>query len=748
MFASCGSLIGAVQVFSKLLHRTVYTWNAIVSAHVNLGEARQVLRLLHLMLLDDVHPDEIMLSCLLKGCRCLNSSIACMLIHHYMMEMYIHCDIILSNTLLDAYAHCGCLCEAWILFSTCVSHDVVSWSSIITAHVNQGESTRALDLFVEMSKEAIQPDAVVFLSLLRASSSTGMIKYGRMLHDELLRNGFETSIPLGSSLVDMYAKCGSVSEAYKLFQTLPFPSLVSWSTMIAGFADHGPRVLAFKHFADMQERGIEADKSAFLSILKACSGGERMDVGSIIHTQIVESGLEGDSMIGSSITDMYAKNGYIEDAYKVFGSLLSKDEVIWGVIIRGYVQVGQADMALALFCRMLKDGVQPIVSTFLSGLRACADTGKVDEGMIIHDMIVRRAIESDASVGSSLVDMYAKYGDLDGSRKVFDTLPYANEVAYGAMIAGYVAHGEAIPALQLFDEMDTCSLKLDAIIFLYAIKACSSVRVIMYCRQMHHKLLVDGLEGDLRIGNCLTEMYINCRKLSEAQWVFDSMPKKDAISWGVLISGYAEIADSRTVKYQLNEMQSSGWRVNDMVFTSILAACSNACQVRAGCDFFTCMTIDYGIWPSIEHYTCMIDLLGRTGCFFEAQELIKTMPFMPNIITWTTLLSSCHAYCNCSLGQECFDRFIQTDPDDGSGYLLMLNTYAHLNMWYDFMEIQGLKCYSGAFKKPGKSSIEIDSGVHEFIVGTNDKFLSSKLQRLGCIGREEGFVPMLVLAVG
>ncbi|MCO5580671.1 hypothetical protein L7F22_034541 [Adiantum nelumboides] len=356
-------------------------------------------------------------------------------------------------------------------------------------------------------------------------------------------------------------------------------------------------------------------------------------------------------------------------------------------------------------------------------------------------------MESGESIGSCLVDMYAKYGDLVGSRKVFDRLLLPNEVAYGAMIAGYVDHGEGFRALCLFYEMDMRGLNLDAIIYLYAIKACSGLGTSREGRQIHHKLLKNGTEFNLLIGNSLLEMYMKCRMLHEANKVFECMPVRDVVSWGLLISGYAQLTDGSLVKYHLNEMQQSGFEANGTIFTSLLASCSHAGQMRMGCNYFSCMMFDHGILPSIEHYTCMLDLLGRTGCFFEAEELIKTMPAAPNVISWTAILSSCQAYCNPVVGQQSFDQFTQTDLDDGSGYLLMLSTFANLDMWEDVGKVQELKCNAGAFRKPGRAWIELNAGVQEFVVGASLEFFPPKLQRLGQASRSEGFVPMLSLAM-
>ncbi|KAI5074858.1 hypothetical protein GOP47_0010819, partial [Adiantum capillus-veneris] len=747
MFASCGSLSEATQVFSKLLRRSVYTWNAIISAHIKLGEAEKALRLFHLMLVDGVDPDNFVLSCFLKACRSLAASIPCKLIHHYIIGAHANCDIVVYNTLLDTYAQCGSVDEAWKVFTSSSSHDLVSWSSIISAYVNQSDGVRALDLYARMKDQNVKPDAVVYLSVLRASNNLGCIKYGRMLHNDLVKDGLETDLALGSSLVDLYAKCGSMSEACKIFKALSHPSVVSWSTLIFGFSENEHRLMALKYFTDMQQDGIEADKIAFLSVLKACSGAREADVGRVVHAQILEAELEEEVAIGSTITDMYAKNGCLEDARKVFESLVRKDVVAWATIIGGYAQLNQGATALVLFERMQQEGVQPNICTFLSGLKACSTLEKVDEGMLLHDEIVRRAMESDEFVGSCLVEMYAKFGDLQGGRKLFDRLFLPNEVSYGAMIAGYVEHGEGFNALCLFYEMDMRGSHLDAIIYLYAIKACSTLGTSKEGRQIHHKLLKTGLESNLLIGNSLIEMYMKCWNFLEAYKVFECMPCRDVVSWGALISGYAHLTDGCLVKPLLNEMQQSGFKANDTIFTSLLAACSHAGRARAGCDYFSCMMVDYSILPSIEHYTCMIDLFGRSGCFFEAEELIRTMPDAPNVITWTALLSSCRAYCNPLLGQQCFDQFTQTDLDDGTGYLLMLNTYANLDMWEDVGKIQELKCSAGAFKKPGKAWIEINAGVHEFIVGAIIESLPPKLHRLGQVSRSEGFVPMLTVVM-
>ena len=385
MFASCGSLEEAKQAFYKVADKSVYTWNALISAHAKLGQGNKALEQFHHMLEDGVEPDKFVISCLLKICGDLEVLYKARLMHHHMAYTGLSSDVVLGNSLLYAYAKCGELCDMWDVFCALRVQDLVSWSTVFMGYVNNGHGFHALELYEKMKHDGIRPDKVVFLAVLKASigddkgNAILSISNGFILHDEVIQNGLESDTYVGSSLLDMYSKCGQVKEASKVFGKLSYPNVVCWNAMISCFAQHGDGNSALKLYLRMQEEGIRPDKVIFLSILKACSCIRDAGIARLIHGEIQETEFDLDIMVGSAVIDTYAKCAYIEDAQGVFDRLMNGDSVVWGTMMSGYTHNGRHANTLQLYQRMCEEGIVISITAYLSALKACCSMGHFDK---------------------------------------------------------------------------------------------------------------------------------------------------------------------------------------------------------------------------------------------------------------------------------------------------------------------------------------------------------------------------------
>eukprot|EP00250_Pteridium_aquilinum_P030852 c422_g1_i1 orf=216-1376(+) len=314
----------------------------------------------------------------------------------------------IADYLIRLFTTCESLVEARQVFCKVTQPTVYTWHALISAHMKLGESERGLDLYLRMRQEGIKPNKFIFLCVLKICSSVKGAKEGRNFHDEIIRCGLESDMSIRNTLVDMYSKCGSLEEACHVFERLQQRDIVSWGAMIAGYAAHGLGIEGLEMFKKMWQEGLMPNSVIFLCALRACSSIEALEQGRLLHSQIIRNGIQLDEVVGSAIIDMYLKCGSLDEADKVFACLPNQDVVSWGVMIVGYADQGQGEIALACYEDMLLEGIKPSKLTFLGVLKACWVVGALGLGRSMHAQVVIHNFGSDLVVGNALVDMYAK----------------------------------------------------------------------------------------------------------------------------------------------------------------------------------------------------------------------------------------------------------------------------------------------------------------------------------------------------
>lgn len=747
LYASCGSLLEANLIFCKISKPSVYTWYAIMSAHALQGESERTLELYAAMLENHVRPNQHIFSCTLKACGSIGVIEQGKVIHDQLIRCGFESDVVVGSTLIDMYAKGGLLEEAQKVFYDLPNRNVVSWGAMLAGYAQHGYGILALNILQKMQCEGIKPNKVMFLCVLKVCGSLRTLEHGKVLHYLIIRNGLELDMAIGNTLVDMYAKCGGIDEAQAVFDNLQSRNVVSWSAMIAGYAQHENGLIALDLFDEMQQDGIEPNRVAFACTLKACGSLGAIEHARMIHDKIIKSSLDSDVVIGSSLIDIYARCGGLEEARKVFDEVPSPNVVLWAVMISGYAQHGLGTPALELFRKMQKRGIKPDTFVFSCILKACGNIGALEGGQLIHNLILRSGLEKNVVVGSTLVDMYVKCGHLKEARKVFDDMPNRNEVTWGSMIGGYTEHEQGFPALELFKKMLEKGVKPDKVRFLCILKACGSIGAVRQGNLIHDLIIRSGLDWDEVIGNAILDMYVKGGRLGEASKVFGQLQNQGVVSWGAMIAGFAQYGNYRLVRQSFVDMQQQGVKPNEIIYTSILSGCSHAGLVEEGYHHFTSMQVDHGISPSIEHFNCIVDLLGRAGRLKEAEKLLEYMPDLNESTALTSLLSACRTYGNNEIAKHCFDQLVQLDPSIAAGYVTMSNVYADAHMWEGVERIQELKKSVSAWKKPGRAWIEVNNRLHEFVVVDKSHLESDEiyanLRKLTALVKDNGYVPQL-----
>lgn len=388
-----------------------------------------------------LEPDRTLYSKMLNKCTHLRKLKQGRVIHAHIQGSSFESDLVLQNFILNMYAKCGSLEEARNVFDKMPTRDMVSWTVIISGFSQSGLASEALALFPQMLHQGFQPNEFTLSSLLKASGTGPSDDHGRQLHAFSLKYGYDVNVHVGSSLLDMYARCGHMREAKAIFDGLAGKNVVSWNALIAGHARKGEGEHVMRLFWQMLRQDLEPTHFTYSSVFSACASSGSLEQGKWVHAHVIKSGGQPIAYIGNTLIDMYAKSGSIKDAKKVFQRLVKQDVVSWNSIISGYAQHGLGVEALQLFEEMLKVKVQPNQITFLSVLTACSHSGLLDEGQYYFELMKNYEIEPQIAHYVTVVDLLGRAGRLNEANNFIKEMPVKPTAAvWGALLGASRMH--------------------------------------------------------------------------------------------------------------------------------------------------------------------------------------------------------------------------------------------------------------------------------------------------------------------
>ncbi|XP_057815493.1 pentatricopeptide repeat-containing protein At2g13600-like [Cryptomeria japonica] len=713
--------------------------------HLNLRKLSAEGRLkeaIHILLTTKNLPEDISTYLhLLQACIAKKALVEGKQVHSYINNrgLVFAANTYLQNTLINMYGKCGSFVDACKVFDSMSQPNIFSWNMIISGYRKHGFSQQALTLLHQMQRTAVQADHFTFSTVIPICANLASLKHGLQVHGRIVRCGFQSNVIVMNTLIDMYAKCGSINqacelfdkmyqrdaiswnsmitgyvqngvldEAVQLFEEMPQRNVVSWTAIISGYAQNGIFDKALEMFKEMQLTGVKPNSATFVSILPACAKTGALAQGIEIHQKIFECGYMSDvvDVVVTALIYMYAKCGNVQKACRLFYKIPERDVTSWNALIVGYAQNGILDEALHIFKQMQLAGVKTDLSTFSTILPVCAKLGALERGMDIHQKIIKSGFLSNVIVVTSLIDMYAKCGSIVKAHEVFDKMHQRDVAAWNAMIVGHVLNGVFDKALDLFRQMYLAGLKLDSSTFSSILPACSKFGGLVQGMEIHRKIIDCGILSNVVV-TALIDMYAKCGSIQKARLLFDKMHHRDVASWNAMIASYAMHGYSQDALKLFELMKQSETNPNHVTIVSVLFACSHTGLVDDGCKLFNCMNDSYFIMPTMDHYICMVDLLGRAGYLEESLRLIIKMPIKPDVVLWMCFLSNCRSHRNIGLGELVARHLLNLDTETDTPYVLMSNIYAEADRWVDVQEIRKLMKDREIKKTPGCSWIEV-----------------------------------------
>ncbi|KAJ8760340.1 hypothetical protein K2173_011893 [Erythroxylum novogranatense] len=613
----------AQQVFDSMPSPSVALYNSMIRAYLRINKDYQAaVRLYHCMLDKGLVPDKYSFTFVLKALTGALEFKEGILVHREISSRGLEADVFIGTALVNMYCKIGELSLAREAFDRIPYKDVAAWNAMILGLSQSEYPYEALNLTRSMQFSGVQPNLVTILNLVPAVSRLGDIDTCKTIHGYLIRKGFDAIASNG--LIDMYSlRCMEEHDD------------VSWGTMMAGLANNGYLIEVLELFDCMREENVKLNKASAVSAIMAAAELGDLKRGNEIHNCARQQGIESDVSVATCIITMYAKCKDLARAKELFFELKTRDLVAWSAIIAAFVQSGYLEQALVLFRDMQNERLKPNVVTLTVVLPACAE---VLLGKSVHCYAIKANIDSDISIGTALVSMYANCGCFTSALAMFNRMTSKDVITWNALMNGYAQIGDSYSAIKMFNKLQISKIYPDSGTMASLLLACTLSNDLGQGSCIHGHVTKWGFESDTFIKNALIDMYAKCGSSSSAEFVFNDIDFiKDEVSWNVMIAGYIHSGYVEKAISAFHLMKLEHCRPTPVTVATILPAVAHLSFLQEG------MTVHaYAIQMGFQSYTqvgnSLVSMYAKCGQLNYSEQVFYEMENKDNV-SWNVMIT-------------------------------------------------------------------------------------------------------------
>ncbi|XP_059651261.1 pentatricopeptide repeat-containing protein At4g01030, mitochondrial [Cornus florida] len=714
-----GDFRSAAMIFLVCIERNYVWWNAFLEDFKSFGgNPHEILEVFGELQSKGVIFDSGVLTVILKVCGNLMDIWLGLEIHSCLIKRGFDLDVYLKCALMNYYGRCWGIDSVNQAFYEMPDPQVLLWNEAILVNLTHDRWVKALKLFRDMQFSLVKANSFTIAKVLQACGKVGALEQGKQIHGYVIRFALESNTLVCNSLVSMYSKNGNLELAKAVFDSMENRSISSWNSIISGYTSFGcvndawklfhemessdmkPDIITWNsllsgHFLHgsyqqvvvilqrMQTVGFKPNASSVISVLQAISELGCLNLGKEVHGYVIRNRVAYDLYVGTSLVDMYVKNDDLTSARAAFDSMKNRNIFAWNSLISGYAFKGRFDEAVTLLHQMEKERIKP-------------------------DLVTYNGLVSGYSMSNHSKEALAMIRQIKSSGLI------PNVVSWTALISGCSQKGNYKDALKFSIQMQQEGIKPNSATIASLLRACAGLSFLQKGKEIHCLTIRNGFSEDAFVATALIDMYSKCGSLKNAHKVFQNIQNKTSASWNCMIMGFAINSLGREAISIFDEMREVGIQPDAITFTALLSSCKHSGLIDEGWKYFDSMKAGYGIIPTIEHCSCMVDLLGRAGYLDEAWDFIQSMPMEPDATVWGALLRSCQIHGNLELAEIAAKNLFKLEPYNPANYVLMMNLYTILNRWEDVEHIKDSMDVIGV--KPGHewSWIQINQIVHVF----------------------------------
>ncbi|CAJ1921107.1 unnamed protein product [Sphenostylis stenocarpa] len=535
-YTKSGCMSEAFRQFSQMQVHNVVSWTAIISGFVQEDDIIFALKLFKNMRAIGQQINNYTVTSVVSACAKPGMIKEAGEVHSLVLKLGLNLDPKVGAALVNMYAKIGELGLSELAFSEIKNtKDQSIWAAMLSSLAQNQNSRRAVELFLVMLGEGVKPDEYCISSVLSIMSC---LCVGSQINGYALKSGLVSNASVGSSLLKMYSKRGCLEESYKVFQQIPVKDNVSWCSMISGFAEYGCAYRSLQLFKEMIYQEIEPDNVTLISTLAACSDLCFLKTGKEIHGYIFRLGIGTNIIVGGALVNMYSKCGSLNFARTAFDILPQKDAFALSSLVSGYAQKGLIEESFLLFRDMLRTDIIVDAFTISSTLGAAAVLYRPDIGAQLHAYIEKLGLQADISIGSSLVTMYSKCGNIEDCEKAFHDAEKPDLIGWTSIIVSYAQHGKGAEALAAYELMRKEGVQPDAVTFVGILFACSHSGLVEEAFFYFNSMCEDyNIKPGYRHYACLVDLLGRSGRLREVEsFIKNMLIEPDALIWGILLA--------------------------------------------------------------------------------------------------------------------------------------------------------------------------------------------------------------------
>ncbi|KAK3004976.1 hypothetical protein RJ639_019820 [Escallonia herrerae] len=615
--------------------------------------------------------------------------------------------------------------------------------AITEAHLNHlcrtGRLPEAISALDSISQSGSKLRPTTLTRLIQSCIDTNSIQLGRQLHG---RFGLlsEVDLHVRTKLVGMYAKCGCLEDARKVFDEMPERNLFTWLAMIGACARERRWREVLELYGLMMEDGIVPDGFLLPKILQACGNCGDVAVGEVIHSLVVRGGLDCEMRVQNSLLAVYAKCGRLSSARRFFDGMEGKDSVSWNSIITGYCRTGEVGEARRLFELMAEEGVERGLVTWNILIARYNQLGSCDVALGMMKEMEGFGITPDVVTWTSVISGFAQNirrsealdlfremllagnGDEDEATDLFQRMEKDGTIkrdtaSWNALIAGYLQNGQKNKALGVFRQMQSLGVTPNSVTILSILPACANLVAAKKVREIQCCMLRRNLESEMSVLNSIIDTYAKAGNIVYSKSIFDRLLTKDIISWNTMMTGFVLHGCSGEALALYDRMRELGIEPNRGTFVPLISAYGLAKLVNEGERVFSSMTEDYNIIPYLDHCAAMVEIYGRSGRLEEAVQFIEDMGVEPETSIWGALLTACMVHGNIRLAVLAGERLHELEPRNAMIQQLILQTNALGEPPEDSVKVKSPDKRNNTKHSLGQSWMERKNIVHSFVAG-------------------------------
>ncbi|KAM0918062.1 hypothetical protein ACQ4PT_009072 [Festuca glaucescens] len=638
--ARLGALASGTQVHCDAVKRGFSSGGFCAAALVNMyarcsrvGDARRVF-------VGIACPDAVCWTSMISGYHRARRYQEALSLISRMVTMGSSPDQVTCVTVISTLASLQRLEDATTLLKRMPAPSSVAWNAVISGYAQQsGSEHEVFGLYKDMKRQGQWPSRSTFASMLSAAANVTAFVEGQRVHGAAVRYGLDRNVFVGSSLINLYAKCGCIGEAMRVFDFSCGKNIVMWNAMLNGLVRNELQEEAIQMFRYMFRLGLEAGEFTFVGVLGACAYMGSHCLGRQVHCVTMKNCMDANLFVANATLDMYSKFGAIDDAKTIFNLIAYKDSVSWNALIVGLAHNEEEEEAIHMLKQMNLDRITPDEVSLATVINACSNIRATETGKQIHCLAVKYNICSNHAVGSSLIDLYSKHGDIDSSRKVLAQVDASSIVPINALIAGLVRNSTENEAIQLFQQLLRDGLKPSSFTFSSILSGCTGLFSSILCKQVHCYTLKSGLlNDDTSLGVSLIGIYLKSKMPEDANKLLIEVPDhKSLLEWTAIISGYAQNGYSSQSFLSFWRMRSYDVHLDEATFASILKACSEMTSLTDGKEIHG-LIVKSGFDSYETASSSLIDMYSKCGDITSAFEAFKQVKNKQGVTLWNSMI--------------------------------------------------------------------------------------------------------------